>query len=63
MPSNCAPLKKRLMNANASTLAKLVKGGYTKWLPKKVAKEREAVKKQPIRKRVAGSVFDSDLDT
>jgi hypothetical protein len=58
-----APLKHRLMNANASTLAKLLKLGVTKWLPKKVAQEREAAKKRPVRKRKGGSVFDTDLDT
>lgn len=63
MPSNNAPLKKRLMNANASTLARLVRFKVAEWLPKKVAKEREAAKKRPIRKRKGGSVFDTDLDT
>jgi hypothetical protein len=51
------------MNANASTLARLVRFKVAEWLPKKVAKEREAAKKRPIRKRKGGSVFDTDLDT
>jgi len=60
MPSDNKPLRYRLQNANASTLAKLLSMNAIKRM-KQTSKQRaeEAVTK-PVRKRVRTATFEND---
>ncbi len=60
MPTNDKPQQHRLKNANASTLAKLLRMNAIERLKRASAREKAAAIAKPVRKRIRGSVFDDD---
>jgi tRNA(Ile2) C34 agmatinyltransferase TiaS len=62
MPPNDKPLRHRLQNANASTLAELLRMKAIKRIKQTSEKRAVEAVKNPVRKRVRGSVFDDDDD-
>ncbi len=60
MPSNDKPLHYRLQNANASTLAELLRMKAIKRIKQTSEKRAVEAVKHPVRKRVRGSVFDGE---
>lgn len=60
MPTNDKPLWHRLKNANASTLATMLKLKMIKQRKSVSAKEKIEAVEKPVRKRIRGNVFDDD---
>lgn len=62
MPTNDKPQKYRLKRANASTIAMLLRMNQLGRLKRASDKERAAAVAKPVRKRIAGNVFDDGED-
>lgn len=60
MPSNDKPLRYRLQNANASTLAELLRMKAIKRIKQTSKKRAEEAITKPVRKRVRTATFEND---